>query len=74
MFAAQELARFKPTKELMPLLEASPAGRVIRVAGGKRALAYDDLNSQRAFSALGAVLQTSVANRPHCIELRDEAR
>jgi NAD(P)-dependent dehydrogenase (short-subunit alcohol dehydrogenase family) len=72
VLAAQYLARFQLTRELLPLLEASGHGRIVSIAGGGSArseLAFDNLNAEKKYSMVGALLKTSVANDLFGIEV-----
>ncbi|HVN15651.1 MAG TPA: SDR family NAD(P)-dependent oxidoreductase [Anaerolineales bacterium] len=64
-WAVNHLAPFLLTHELLPLLKAAPAARVITVSSGSHyntRLDWEDIQLRRHYSALRAYKQTKLAN------------
>jgi len=72
-WAVNHLAPFLLTLELLPLLEAAPAGRVVTVSSdshyGAR-ITWDDPQLRRRYNGLGAYGRTKLANVLFTLELR----
>ena len=63
-WAVNHLAPFLLTHELLPLLQAAPAGRVVTVSSGSHyhtRLKWNDLQLRRGYSGLRAYKQTKLA-------------
>jgi NAD(P)-dependent dehydrogenase (short-subunit alcohol dehydrogenase family) len=64
-FAVNHLAHFLLTKILLPTLKASAPARIINVSSGAHnwgAMRFDDLQSERGYSAMAAYAQSKLAN------------
>lgn len=64
-WAVNHLAPFLLTRELLPLLEAAPAARVVSVSSGSHyhtRLRWDDLQLRRRYNGLLAYKQTKLCN------------
>jgi NAD(P)-dependent dehydrogenase (short-subunit alcohol dehydrogenase family) len=64
-WAVNHLAPFLLTRELLPLLEAAPAARVVTVSSGshyRARLPWDDIQLRRRYRPLQAYSQTKLAN------------
>lgn len=64
-WAVNHLAAFLLTHELLPLLRAAPAGRVVTVTSGSHygaRLNWTDLQSRRRYNPLSVYKQTKLAN------------
>jgi len=67
------LGHFALTGQLLPLLLAAPAARVVTVSSGAhrgaKGIKFDDLQSERSYSAIGAYSQSKLANLLFTAEL-----
>jgi NAD(P)-dependent dehydrogenase (short-subunit alcohol dehydrogenase family) len=64
-WAVNHLAPFLLTRELLPLLRAAPAGRVVTVSSGSHyntRLKWNDIQLRRGYNCLLAYKQTKLAN------------
>jgi len=64
-FAVQYLARFVLTNELLDLLNAAPAPRVVSIAGGaypSKSVDFDNLNGEKNYSRFGAIQKSGITN------------
>lgn len=71
-WAVNHLAPFLLTLELLPLLKAAPAGRVVTVSSGSHyhtKLNWDDIQLRRHYNPLRAYNQTKLANVLFTLEL-----
>lgn len=71
-WAVNHLAPFLLTLELLPLLKAAPAGRVVTVSSGSHyhtKLNWDDIQLRRQYNPLRAYNQTKLANVLFTLEL-----
>ncbi len=71
-WAVNHLAPFLLTLQLLPLLKAAPAGRVITVSSGSHyntRLNWDDIQLRRHYNPLRAYNQTKLANVLFTLEL-----
>ena len=72
-WAVNHLAPFLLTLELLPLLEAAPAGRVVMVSSDSHYgahITWDDPQLRRRYNGLGAYGRTKLANVLFTLELR----
>lgn len=70
-FAVNYLASFLLTHELLPLLKASPAGRMIAVSSGshyRTRINWKDILLRKHYNCLAAYKQTKLANVMFCSE------
>ena len=70
-WAVNHLAPFLLTNELLPLLQAAPAARIVTVTSGYRSshLNWDDIQLRRDYNGLKAYAHTKYANLLFTIEL-----
>jgi len=71
-FAVNHLAPFLLTHELLPLLKAAPAGRVITVSSGshyRTKINWDDILMRKRYNTLRAYKQSKLANVMFTYEL-----
>ena len=71
-WAVNHLAPFLLTRELLPLLEAAPAARVVTVSSDshyRARLPWDDIQLRRRYRPLQAYSQTKLANILFTVEL-----
>lgn len=71
-WAVNYLAPFRMTLELLPLLQAAPAARVVTVSSGSHygaRMHWDDLQMRRCYNGLRAYGQTKLANILFTLEL-----
>ena len=71
-WAVNHLAPFLITLELLPLLQAAPAARVVTVSSGSHygaSLNWDDIQLRRHYDGLRAYAQTKLANVLFTLEL-----
>jgi len=64
-FAVQHLARFVLTNELLDLLNAAPAPRVVSIAGGaygSKPVDLDNLHGEKNYSRFGAIGKSGATN------------
>ncbi len=64
-WALHHLAPFLLTRELLPLLQAAPAGRIVTVSSGSHyntSLNWTDIQLRRRYNGLQAYKQTKLAN------------
>jgi NAD(P)-dependent dehydrogenase (short-subunit alcohol dehydrogenase family) len=76
-WAVNHLAAFLLTHELLPLLEAAPAARVVTVSSGSHYTArmqWDDIQLRRSYNGLRAYEQTKLANVLFTAELNRRLR
>jgi retinol dehydrogenase-12 len=71
-WALNHLAPFLLTRELLPLLQAAPAARIVTVSSGshyRSRLDWDDLQSRRSYNGLRAYGRSKLANVLFTLEL-----
>jgi NAD(P)-dependent dehydrogenase (short-subunit alcohol dehydrogenase family) len=71
-WAVNHLAAFLLTRELLPLLQASPTGRVVTVSSGshkKGRIHWDDVQLRKRYNGLRAYEQSKLANVLFTLEL-----
>jgi NAD(P)-dependent dehydrogenase (short-subunit alcohol dehydrogenase family) len=71
-WAVNHLAPFLLTQELLPLLQAAPAARIVTVSSGSHyntRLNWDDIQLRRRYNGLRAYNQTKLANVLFTVEL-----